>query len=263
MVRQGKFEDMNPTGISGLLRRMGDVLEQLLTRLQPGENSIIVNYPPTGNKDLPEGTHTFDFIERRVYLSDGTTEHMYTSEPIETCKSIFLSTDAVIDVKLYLHNNLVYETEISPKWVRNSNIEFDEMKVTTAKPTIFHLQASNKINGVQNIEESIYYTGNPYISNTNVAVVGTPNIEDIRDGASTINGAARDDTAQCLNQNAHSGYIYNMGPGDLSIEFNDGSGYSGAETLQPNMTRDLGDMDIARVRIDTTINVTSYILGAQ
>ena len=263
MVRQGKFADINPTGVPRAIRRVGDMLEQLLMLLQHSEKSIIVNYPPTGDKDLPTGTHTFDFVERRVYLSDGTVEHMYTSEPIETCKSIFLFTDAEIDVKLYLNSNLVYETEISPKWVRNSNIEFDEMKVTTSKPTIFHLQACNKIDGVQNIEESVYYTGNPYISNTNVAVVGTQNIEDIRDGASTINGAARDDTAQCLNQNAHSGYIYNMGPGDLSIEFNDGSGYSNAETLQPNMTRPLEDMDIARVRIDTTINVTSYILGAQ
>jgi hypothetical protein len=113
------------------------------------------------------------------------------------------------------------------------------------------------------LEPGKFYSNNPYISDTTVAVVGTKNIEDVRAGSSTINGAARDDTGQCLNENATSGYIYNKGPGNLSIEFHNGIGYSGAESLSPNLTRDLEGMNIEKLRIDTTINATSYILGAQ
>ena len=210
------------------------------------DQSIIVNYPPTGNKDLPEGTHTFDFIERRVYLSDGTTEHMYTSEPIETCKSIFLSTDAVIDVKLYLHNNLVYETEISPKWVRNSNIEFDEMKVTTLQPTIFHLQACDTIDGVWEISESEYYTGNPYVYRGTVAVAGTYVELDVR---------------ASLGRKARNGWIANMGTtaGVLRVYENDGISWTADYyTIPKSGVENLSKTDISKLRVDSDVNNTTF-----
>ena len=110
-----------------------------------------------------------------------------------------------------------------------------------------------------------YFAGNPYISETFVANVGlaNANIEDIRNGASTINGVARDDTAQALNRNAHSGDLANLGLGNLFVAFDDGNGYSNERTIPPNNAQPLDGMDIARLRIRTDVINTAYRLAAQ
>lgn len=110
-----------------------------------------------------------------------------------------------------------------------------------------------------------YFAGNPYISETFVANVGlaNANIEDIRNGNSTINGVARDDTAQALNRNAHSGDLANLGLGNLFVAFDDGNGYSNERTIPPNNAQPLDGMDIARLRIRTDVINTAYRLAAQ
>ncbi len=110
-----------------------------------------------------------------------------------------------------------------------------------------------------------YFAGNPYISETFVANIGlaNANIEDIRNGNSTINGVARDDTAQALNRNAHSGDLANLGLGNLFVAFDDGNGYSNERTIPPNNAQPLDGMDIARLRIRTDVINTAYRLAAQ
>lgn len=210
------------------------------------DRSIIVNYPPTGDKDLPAGTHTFDFVERRVYLSDGTVEHMYTSAPLEICRSLLLYYDSEIDIKLYSQNILVYQTEISPPWVRNPNIEFDELKVTTAQPTMFHLQASNIIDGVWEISETEYYTGNPYIYRGTVAVAGTYVELDVR---------------ASLGRKAHHGFIANMDAtvGVLRVYENDGVSWtSDYYTIPHDGVENLSKTDISMLRIDSDVDNTAF-----
>lgn len=110
-----------------------------------------------------------------------------------------------------------------------------------------------------------FFVGNPYISETSVANIGlaNANIEDVRDGASTINGAAVDDTFQALRRNAHSGEIANLGPGNIFVAFDAGNGFSNERTIPPNNSQDLESMDIARIRLRTDIINTNYRLAAQ
>lgn len=108
-----------------------------------------------------------------------------------------------------------------------------------------------------------YFEGNPYIYETVVALVGQKNIHDIREGNSTINGVAITET-QALLRSAHSGYVENLGPGNLLVEFSsDGTSYSGVRTLSPGQSQPLDKMDIVTLRLDTNVNNTAYRIGAQ
>ena len=110
-----------------------------------------------------------------------------------------------------------------------------------------------------------FFKGNPYISETLITNLGlaNANIEDIANGASIINGAARDDTYQCIRRNAHSGELANLGPGNIFAAFDDGMGYSNERTIPPNNSQDLGGMDIAMLRLRTDVINTQYRLAAQ
>lgn len=110
-----------------------------------------------------------------------------------------------------------------------------------------------------------WFERNPYISETFVADTGSENanVEDLKDGDSTINGAPRDDSAQALERNAHSGELANLGLGSLFVSFNDGGGYSNERTIPPNNSQDLSGMDIAKLRISTDVIYTKYRLAAQ
>lgn len=223
-----------------------NTLDTFLGSLQRAKDSVIVNYPTTGDKDLPTGTHTFDFKERRVYLSDGTIEHMYTSAPIDVCRSLLLHTDSEIDVKLYLDSNKVYETGVDPEWTRNSNIKFDEMVVTTQQPTMFHLQACDRIGGVWKICKSEYDLGNPYINRGAVAIAGTYVELDVR---------------ASLGHKAHNGWIANMGTtaGVLRVYNYDGISWTTVYyTIPVDAVENLAKCDISRLRIDSDVNNTTF-----
>ena len=227
------------------------------------KDDLVITYPEDGStKELGIGITTFDFYGGTVILPTGTPDDL--SDALQEhdhfhCHSITI--DAEQPILIRIDNSGAFTTNAGIPFSRSS-ISFQRISVETDRKTNIKLYASTTPKAVY-IDPRKFYTNNPYISNTTVATVGTKNIEDIRSGSSTINGASRDDTSQCLNENATSGYIYNEGPGDLLIEFHNGVDYSYAETLSSSMTRDLAEMNISKIRIDTTTDGTSYILGAQ
>ena len=243
------------TSIDEKLERIADILAP--------KDELTITYPEAGGvKQLESGVAKFNFFEGKVVLPTGITENLsnaLSEHGFTHCNSI--SIDAELPCEIRIDNSGAFTTNAGIPFIR-SNIKFKQLTIKTSRQTNVKIYASTSPKALQ-IEPSLFYSGNPYISNTSIATAGTKNIEDIRNGSSTINGASRDDSAQALGKNAHSGYIYNLGPGDLSIEFNDGTGYSNAETLKSNLTRDLEGMDISKIRIDATIDATEYYLGAQ
>ena len=237
-------------------------IELLLSKTSE-KDDLIITYPEAGStEELPVGVAVFDFFGGTVKLptgiqddlSDALREHGH-----KQCHSITIDSEQPVIVRI--DNSGAYTTNGRISFSR-SNVSFQRISIETDRKTNVKLYASTTPNALR-VEPRQFYSNNPFISNSTVDVVGTKNIEDIRSGSSTINGAAIDDTSQCLGENATSGYIYNSGPGNLSIEFHNGVSYSEAETLPSNMTRDFEDMNISKIRIDTTIGGTAYILGAQ
>lgn len=229
----------------------------------PVKDDLIITYPEAGGTyELRPGVAIFDFFGGDIRLPTGVSARLSDAlreHDHDQCHSITI--DAEQSVIIRIDDSGAFTTNQGIPFSR-SNVSFKRVSIETDRKTNVKLYASTSPKALY-LEPGKFYSKNPYISNTNVAVVGTKNIEDIRSGASTINGVARDDTGQCLGMNATSGYIYNVGPGDLSIEFHNGVSYSNAETLPSSMTRGFDDMNIEKVRIDTTINATPYILGAQ
>ena len=227
------------------------------------KDDLVITYPEDGStKELGIGTTTFDFYGGTVMLPTGTPDDLSDSLQEHDhfhCHSITIDSEQPIIIRI--DNSGAFTTNAGIPFSRSS-ISFQRISVETDRKTNIKLYASTTPKAVY-IDPRKFYTNNPYISNTSVAIVGTKNIEDIRAGSSTINGVSRDDASQCINENATSGYIYNEGPGDLLIEFHNGIEYSNAETLSSSMTRDLAEMNISKIRIDTTAADTSYILGAQ
>jgi len=161
------------------------------------------------------------------------------------------------------HDGIAFTNE-SPLYEGESKLYRNVYEVRHRAPVVGlkYRITENPLKKQKNIE---YFSGNPYISETFIANTGltNANIEDIKDGASTINGAARDDTYQALRRNAHSGELANLGPGTIFVSFDDGNGFSNERTIPANNSQDLGGMDIARLRLRTDIINTQYRLAAQ
>jgi len=238
------------------------ILESSRIKL-PEKNDLIITYPEAGGTyELSAGVTTFDFFGGTVRLPTGSSANLSDAlreHDHKQCHSITIDSEQPIGVRI--DDSGAFTTNVGIPFSR-SDVSFQRIKVETDRETNIKLYASTSPKALY-LEPNKFYSNNPYISNTTVAVVGTKNIEDVRSGSSTINGASRDDSDQCLNRNATSGYIYNDGPGNLSIEFHNGVSYSNAEVLNSGMTRDLEEMNISKIRIDATINDTAYIIGAQ
>lgn len=96
----------------------------------------------------------------------------------------------------------------------------------------------------------IYKTGLSYVSETNVAVPGTPNTENIV--TNIVNG---------LGRFATTGYIINDGPGNLQMQVSiDGINYGTPITVITNQII-IFEEELYSLRIDATIAGTSYRLN--
>lgn len=97
-----------------------------------------------------------------------------------------------------------------------------------------------------------YKTGLSYVSETNVAVVGVPNVENIV--TSTVAPLG-------LGRFATTGYLINDGPGNLEVEVSvDGTNYGNIITLIPNQILEFEE-EIYSLRIDATVAATAYRLN--
>ena len=95
-----------------------------------------------------------------------------------------------------------------------------------------------------------YKRGLSYVSETNVAIVGTPNTENVVTHAT-----------KGLGRFVTTGYIVNDGPGNLKVEVSiDGTNYGDIITLIPNQILEFEE-ETYSLRIDATINATAYRLN--
>lgn len=207
---------------------------------------MLINYPDTGRKTLPIGANHIDVKTGQVFLADGTEEKMYSAAPMEIAKSLLLYTDCSAKLELFREGTVVHTSTRFPTWSR-FNEEFDLITVTTTKHTSFYVQLSDKNDGVPTISPATYYEGNPFVSSTNVAVVGTPNTEEVYAG---------------LGRNGRRGTLRHNGTtGILSAETShDGITYADAVPFGPGDVLEFDGDDIHSIRIDADTAGTPYVL---
>jgi hypothetical protein len=212
-------------------------------------DSLLINYPQSGRITLPIGTTNIDIKTKQVFLADGTTDEMYSVTPIEFARSLLLYADCSIDLKLYISGSVVHTSTRFPTWSR-FDVKFDQMEITTSKQTSFYMQISNMFDGVPQIVQATYCEGNPFVSNTTVAVAGTPNNEEVYAG---------------LGRNGRKGTLrHNGASGILSVETShDGTTFADAIPLGPGDVLKFDGDDIHTIRIDADTNGTPYVLIMQ
>lgn len=112
----------------------------------------------------------------------------------------------------------------------------------TSNNTTFHVSEYEHYKS----RDFVFKTGLPYISETTVAAVGTPNNE-------LVNAS--------LGKNAVTGYFINDGPGNLLVQISvDGTNFSTQFTMIPNQTVNFAE-EIFTLRIDTSVAGTAYRLN--
>lgn len=207
---------------------------------------MLINYPKIGRGVLPLGTTTIDVKSRQVIFPDGSEEEMYSEVAIDVARSIQIYTDASIMVRMSADGTLVHSSTRFPTWSR-FNVEFDHIEIDATKSTSFYMQISDVVNGVPEIVPATYYEGNPYVSNTNVAVAGTPNTEAV---------------FAALGMNARKGSLrHNSQNNQLYIEVShNGTDFTAAIPLGPDDALEFDGDDIHTLRVDTDIGGTAYVL---
>jgi len=207
---------------------------------------MLINYPDMDRKTLPIGANHIDVNTGQVFLADGTEEKMYSPEPMLIAKSVLLYTDCSIKLELFREGTLVHTSTRFPTWSRFNAI-FGWITITTTKHTSFYIQLSDKVNGVPTISQASYYEGNPFVSSTNVAVAGTPNIEEV------YAGLGRNGRRGTLRHNGTTGILY-------AETSHDGITYADAVPFGPGDVLAFDGDDIYSIRIDTDTDDTPYVL---
>ena len=111
--------------------------------------ALVINYPRSGKRVLPAGTTTISIKQRKVSLPDGTSEEMYASRAVDSCRCFGLYTDRMIDVRISWGGSLVLTTSIFPAWFRKLDmLEFDVVEVECTAPTTFYITMSEVPDGV-------------------------------------------------------------------------------------------------------------------
>ncbi|MCK5601496.1 hypothetical protein KAR91_06500 [Candidatus Pacearchaeota archaeon] len=207
---------------------------------------MLVSYPRTGRKTLPIGETIIDITSQQVFLADSTEEVLESAEMIRVARSMLIYVDTSLDLKLYRKGALVHDSTRFPTWGR-FDVVFDRMEITTTKHTSFYMQISDFEDGVPRISQPDYYEGNPYISNTEVAVAGSPNTEEVYD---TLDRNARKGT---LRHNSEKGILY--------IEHShNGTDYTDQIPLNPGDAIEYDGDDIHTIKVDTDRDGTAYVL---
>jgi len=207
---------------------------------------MLINYPATDRKTLPIGLTKINVKSRQVFLADGTEEVMYSASPIDAARSILMYCDCSVALKLYLEGTVVHASTRFPTWSR-FNVLFDLVEVTASKNTSVYMQVADTVDGVPQISQADYYEGNPFVSNTTVAVAGTKNTEAVY---------------ASLGRNARKGTLrHNGGTGVLLVEVShNGIDFADAVPMGPGDVIEFDGDDIHTILVDANTNGTAYVL---
>jgi len=124
------------------------------------EAPLVVSYPKSGKKTLTAGMTTINIKGRQVILADDTVDDLYSPRAFEKCRSLLISTDRTVDVRVLNGGDLVFVSSFFTGSQRWSNLgEFDSVEIDATEDTQFYIAMSEDPEGAPSTIQSAMVDG--------------------------------------------------------------------------------------------------------
>jgi hypothetical protein len=112
------------------------------------EAPLLVSYPKSGKKTLTTGTTVINIKGRQVRLADGTVDDLYSPRAFRMCRSLLVSTDRTVDVRVLNGGDVVLMSSFFAGSQQLLNLgEFDSVEIEATGSTQFYIAMSEDPEG--------------------------------------------------------------------------------------------------------------------
>jgi hypothetical protein len=119
-----------------------------MVAVEPIEAPLLISYPKSGKKTLTTGTTVINIKGRIVRLADGTTDDLYSPRAFRMCRSLLISIDRKVDVRVMNGGDVVLMSSFFAGSQQLLNLgEFDSVEVEATASTQFYIAMSEDPDG--------------------------------------------------------------------------------------------------------------------
>jgi len=141
--------------VSGIWSIVSGIIE-----VEPEEAPLLVSYPKSGKKTLTTGTTTINIKGRQVILADGTVDDLYSPRAFEKCRSLLISTDHTVDMRVLNGGDVVLMSSFFAGSQQLLNLgEFDSVEIEATASTEFYIAMSEDPEGAPSTIQSATVDG--------------------------------------------------------------------------------------------------------
>lgn len=137
-----------------VIEKLADTVEDILSVVRDMveaeiiEAPLLVSYPKSGKKTLTTGTTIINIKGRVVRLADGATDDLYSPRAFRMCRSLLVSTDRKVDVRVLHGGDVVLMSSFFTGSQQLLNLgEFDSVEIEATTNTQFYVAMSEDPNG--------------------------------------------------------------------------------------------------------------------
>jgi len=169
-----------------VIEKLADTVEDILSVVRDMveaeiiEAPLLVSYPKSGKKTLTTGMTTINIKGRQVILADGTVDDLYSPRAFEMCRSLLISTDRTVDVRVLDGGDVVLMSSFFTGSQQLLNLgEFDSVEIDVTGDTKFYIAMSEDPEGapstvqVTELDAIPKPTGGTRTTNSEATAVGS------------------------------------------------------------------------------------------